>query len=272
MTDDYSTPTLMRAARGAYAQAMRASLAQAGFEDLPRNGIIIMAGIGWRGGPRGGLPAGLGVSKQAVSQTVDALVARGLVERRPDTEDRRRNILELTDLGRQAVSAAASAVDSVDDQLAREITPEEVAAMRRGLDALARIKGDRLADGSSTKRPRPSARQLRRFSPIFSVRRLVPALEHYRALGFAVTAYEDGDDYGFADRDGTGLHLSTDPHRHPGACYLYVADADALFAEWNRPGLAGATTAPAPTDYRLKEGSHTDPDGNLIRFGSPVEE
>ncbi|MBC3840587.1 hypothetical protein GXW82_10915 [Streptacidiphilus sp. 4-A2] len=25
-------------------------------------------------------------------------------------------------------------------------------------------------------------------------------------------------------------------------------------------------------DYRLREGSHTDPDGDLIRFGSPMEQ
>jgi hypothetical protein len=27
-----------------------------------------------------------------------------------------------------------------------------------------------------------------------------------------------------------------------------------------------------PTPYGMREGSHVDPDGNLIRFGSPMEE
>jgi hypothetical protein len=38
------------------------------------------------------------------------------------------------------------------------------------------------------------------------------------------------------------------------------------------PGIAGHTHPVEPTPYRLREGSHLDPDGNLIRFGSPIEE
>ena len=49
-------------------------------------------------------------------------------------------------------------------------------------------------------------------------------------------------------------------------------DADALFEEWSRPGIGGRTTPVGPTPYGMREGSHTDPDGNLIRFGSPEEE
>jgi hypothetical protein len=50
-----------------------------------------------------------------------------------------------------------------------------------------------------------------------------------------------------------------------------VRDADALYEEWSRPGIAGHTHPVEPTPYRLREGSHVDPDGNLIRFGSPIE-
>ena len=52
---------------------------------------------------------------------------------------------------------------------------------------------------------------------------------------------------------------------------MYVRDADALFHEWSRPGIGGVTRPVGRTPYRLREGSHTDPDGNLIRFGSPLE-
>ena len=57
-----------------------------------------------------------------------------------------------------------------------------------------------------------------------------------------------------------------------GSAYLYVRDADALYEEWTRPGIAGHTHPPGPTPYKLREGSHVDPDGNVIRFGSPMEE
>jgi hypothetical protein len=37
-----------------------------------------------------------------------------------------------------------------------------------------------------------------------------------------------------------------------------------------RLGVAGELVAPFDTDYGLREGSHVDPDGNVIRFGSPI--
>ena len=72
-----------------------------------------------------------------------------------------------------------------------------------------------------------------------------------------------------------GLHLAThadhDPTRHGASAYLYVHDADALYEEWTRPGIGGLTRPVLLTEYKLREGSHVDPDGNLIRFGSPAE-
>jgi len=116
----------------------------------------------------------------------------------------------------------------------------------------------------------------RSFSPVFPVRDLRRALAHYEALGFDAAPYADGDAYGFADRDEVSLHLSLDEgghdhgHEHVGTAYLYVADADALYDEWGRPGIGGLTQRVNDTPYQLREGSHTDPDGNLIRFGSPM--
>jgi Ser/Thr protein kinase RdoA (MazF antagonist) len=115
--------------------------------------------------------------------------------------------------------------------------------------------------------------KLTSFSPIFPVRDLARALEHYRSLGFTTNAYAGGDQYGFADRDGIGLHLAAEPDLAGSAeTYLYVEDADALYAEWTAAGIGGITRRVGDTDYRLREGSHVDPDGNLIRFGSPFPE
>jgi DNA-binding MarR family transcriptional regulator len=262
---DHDTPTLMRAARGTYAQSMRAALAAAGFEDLPKNGIVILAGIDDQGGPGSDFPGGLGVTKQAVSQTIDALVNRGYLERRPDPDDRRRIALDRTERGQQALDAAFAGIEAIDRQLAEEVTPQEYEAARKVLAALARLKATRLDAGTSRRRP---SRLLRQFSPIFPVRDVATALDHYRSLGFEVTSYDDG--YGFADRDGVSLHLTAAGEHDFGRCYLYVRDADALYEEWSHPGVAGVTRQPGPTPYKLKEGSHSDPDGNLIRFGSPL--
>ena len=115
------------------------------------------------------------------------------------------------------------------------------------------------------------------FSPVFPVRDLRRALAHYASLGFEVEPYADGDGYGFAERDDVSLHLSLDEghgpeagHQHVGTAYLYVEDADALYDEWARAGVGGLTRRVGDTPYKLREGSHVDPDDNLIRFGSPM--
>jgi catechol 2,3-dioxygenase-like lactoylglutathione lyase family enzyme len=106
-------------------------------------------------------------------------------------------------------------------------------------------------------------------SPIFPVSDLPRALEHYAALGCVVSTHDEG--YGFAARGGAELHLvvvaADDPRSGPAAAYLHVPDADALAAEWS--GVPG-TELPVDTDYGLREGRHTDPDGNVLRFGSPL--
>jgi DNA-binding MarR family transcriptional regulator/catechol 2,3-dioxygenase-like lactoylglutathione lyase family enzyme len=266
---NYATPTLMRAARGAYAQSIQARLHAIGVDDLPRNGVFVLAGIDPTGGPRQDLPTGLGVSKQAVSQVIDVLVSRGYLTRSPDPGDRRRISLELTGRGQQVVDAARHGVEDVNQRLLERVSADQVEAMRVVLAALAEIKVSGLETGAGLRR----LRQFRQFSPIFPVRDLAAALAHYTALGFETLAYADGADYGFANRDGTGLHLAAHPdhgHQHSAETYLYVRDADALYAEWTRPGIGGETRPVGLMEYRLREGSHIDPDGNLIRFGSPV--
>ena len=66
--------------------------------------------------------------------------------------------------------------------------------------------------------------------------------------------------------------MTLDPGHEPGSAYLDVRDADALFEEWTTPGVGGLTRPVELMPYGLREGSHVDPDGNLIRFGSPDEE
>jgi DNA-binding MarR family transcriptional regulator/catechol 2,3-dioxygenase-like lactoylglutathione lyase family enzyme len=269
---ELATPALMRSARGAYAQSIRAQLHAIGIDDLPRNGSFILAGIDAAGGPRHDLPSELGVTKQAVSQVIDLLVNRGYLEREPDPDDRRRVRLELTDRGEDAVAAVLRGVEAVDRRLEEVVSPEQVGALRSVLSALTDIKQADIATGAGRARP---GQQLRRFSPIFPVRDLKAALAHYATLGFKTIRYEDGDDYGFANRDGASVHLEAHAgharHR-PGPAYLLVRDAAALYEEWSRPGIGGHTHPAEPTPWGMLEGSHTDPDGNLIRFGSPIKE
>jgi DNA-binding MarR family transcriptional regulator len=274
---ELATPTLIRAARGAYAQAIRTELLESGMDDMPRNGIFVLAGVASTGGPRPDLASSLGVTKQAVSLLIDTLVTRGYLERGADPDDRRRLALELTDRGRQVLDAAGRGIATVDAKLLERVPAEQVVAMRSVLAALAEIKSDSVAAGTGAAR---AERQLRSFAPIFPVKDLTAALAHYSSLGFATIAYEGGDEYGFANRDGVELHLGVDRHEghdhdghgHGGVAYLHVTDADALYEEWTRPGIGGSTSPVHDTPYKIREGVHIDPDGNMIRFGSFVEE
>ena len=109
-----------------------------------------------------------------------------------------------------------------------------------------------------------------RASPVLPVTDLDRALAHYAALGFTTSRHDDT--YGFAALAGVELHLAVvadhDPLRTAAAAYLHVPDADAVAALLLAAGMGTSTTMPADTDYGIREGSHVDPDGNLLRFGS----
>jgi hypothetical protein len=112
-------------------------------------------------------------------------------------------------------------------------------------------------------------------SPIVPVRDLDIALHRYRRLGFDARGYEGPERYGFVDRGSVSIHLTEwaehDPLRTAASVYLYVSDADALYAEWAALGdLGGRLIAPDDTPYGLREFAYVDPDGTLHRVGSPL--
>ncbi|HEY4376591.1 MAG TPA: MarR family transcriptional regulator [Acidimicrobiales bacterium] len=139
-------PALLRAARGTYSKAIKAQLAEAGFDDLPRNAPFVLGGMANRGGTAPDLLRALKVTKQAASQLVDTLVLRGYLERETNPDDRRRMVVTLTDRGHAAGAAVRAGVDATDAELAKRISPEQLKAMRIGLYVLALI-GDPTLDG-----------------------------------------------------------------------------------------------------------------------------
>jgi uncharacterized glyoxalase superfamily protein PhnB len=68
----------------------------------------------------------------------------------------------------------------------------------------------------------------------------------------------------------TWPRLTATPGPKVGSRYLHVDDADQLADEWRKAGLG--VVGPEDYAYGKREGTHTDPDGNLIRFGSPVRQ
>jgi catechol 2,3-dioxygenase-like lactoylglutathione lyase family enzyme len=111
----------------------------------------------------------------------------------------------------------------------------------------------------------------KRIAPIFPVRDVRVSLEYYGRLGFATREYEHGG-YGFVTRDGIELHLGEAAdvsNSRPGSAYLWVEDSDELAKTWS---AAGADVSfPEDTQWGQHEGVLIDPDGNTIRFGSPIK-
>src|ERR1700679_1338544 len=125
--DEVVIPALLRAARGSYAQAIRVHLAEAGFDDLPRNGGFVLGGMANHGGSASDMISGLGVSKQAASQLIDTLVLRGYLTREINPETRRRMVIGLTERGRAAAGAIGAGVEAVDARLAERVSPTQLA-------------------------------------------------------------------------------------------------------------------------------------------------
>jgi DNA-binding MarR family transcriptional regulator len=135
-------PGLLRAARGAYGHAVQAAFAEAGFDDIPRNGAYVLARTYDNTSPLTNLTRELGISKQAVSQLIDTMVMRGYLDRTVDTEDRRRMLIRLTPRGEAAATVSWQAATAVDAELESRVSADGVAALRTGLIALAEMNLD----------------------------------------------------------------------------------------------------------------------------------
>jgi catechol 2,3-dioxygenase-like lactoylglutathione lyase family enzyme len=100
----------------------------------------------------------------------------------------------------------------------------------------------------------------------------VPAgVAYYRdVLGFSVNYQQH--DLGVMDRDGVRLLLIARTGRHTGigSAYVYVENADALYAELRAKG-ANVEAEPVSRPWGLREFRVFDPEGNEITFGQPFE-
>ena len=63
-----------------------------------------------------------------IQGVIQRLAERGYIQRLPDTTDRRRMVLRLTEAGRAVTEALVDGAIEVDDTLLKPLTPEEQAA------------------------------------------------------------------------------------------------------------------------------------------------
>ena len=85
----------------------------------------------------------LGIDRTTMVARIDGLESKGLVARRPDDSDRRRNVVELTATGRAALRRATSASDKAERRLLTGLDEREAAQLRSLLRRVA-ADSDRL--------------------------------------------------------------------------------------------------------------------------------
>jgi DNA-binding MarR family transcriptional regulator len=136
--DDIPIPALLRHARTTYGSAMRRALEQAGYDDIPKNGLYVIGGLALGNGEiaLGRLIRDLRLSKQAAGQLVDTLVARGYLRRSVDEQDRRKLVVTLAARGQGAAAVQQTARERIDAELSAKVGRESVDALRRTLAAL----------------------------------------------------------------------------------------------------------------------------------------
>lgn len=110
--------------------------------------------------------------------------------------------------------------------------------------------------------------------PIFNVRSLAASQSYYRdALGFEID-WDHGEppDFGSVSRESLVLFMCQGCQGTPGAwTMVFARDVDALYDEFQGRG-ALIRMAPTTMPWGIRELHVSDPDGNIIRFGTGLDE
>jgi DNA-binding MarR family transcriptional regulator len=78
----------------------------------------------------------LGIDRTSMVARLDALEGKGLVSRHPHAEDRRRNVVELSDAGRDTVRLATKASERAEATLLATLSDQDGERLRDALQAI----------------------------------------------------------------------------------------------------------------------------------------
>jgi MarR family transcriptional regulator for hemolysin len=135
---------LLRLAR-VYRREVDKALAAHGLSDAKALPVLHIARRG--DGVRQGLLAeDMGIEGPSLVGLLDPLCAAGLVERRPDPQDRRAKTLHLSEPGRELAVVVEQAVDALRAQLLQAVDDKDLAAALRVLSAF-----DRAIEGAESQ-------------------------------------------------------------------------------------------------------------------------
>jgi DNA-binding MarR family transcriptional regulator len=127
---------LFKAARLLDESALARAARESGRPPLRRSHTSLLPHIDLAGTRITDLAQRLGVSKQAASQLVDDLEARGVLARAPDAEDARARRVVFTEQGRQALLEGLTLLQRIERELAQAIGETTMAQLHQALVAI----------------------------------------------------------------------------------------------------------------------------------------
>ena len=152
-----SLQILLRDARSAIEDAVRADLAQNGFGDVTPAQSALLRNLGEDGSRPSELAAHAGVTRQAITKLVDELERLDLVRRDPDPDDGRGVIVRYTDRGRAGLAIARRRLLALERDYAAQVGADRWAEVRSTLETL--FGDDPHEDLSVPAAPDPSNRE-----------------------------------------------------------------------------------------------------------------
>jgi DNA-binding MarR family transcriptional regulator len=113
--------------------ALVAHLAHGGGPTLTRAQSLLMSQVPAEGIRSAELARRVGVTRQAVSQTIAELEAHGLLQRRSDPTNASAQLVSLTLKGRRSVAVALAAFEKIEEELGNRIGVGRVHDLRQTL-------------------------------------------------------------------------------------------------------------------------------------------
>ena len=120
-----------------FVRRLHEDMARRGYDDLGRSDGVIFRMVSARPRTVSELATGLEISKQGAAQIVEDMERRGYVVRRPDPNDGRARLVELSSRGRAALGVARDFHRDYERELVRRHGARSVDALRALLDTMA---------------------------------------------------------------------------------------------------------------------------------------
>ncbi len=133
MSEKADLGQLLGHAAAQWRRRLREDVAARGFPFFAEARSEVLAHIPPDGLPQSALAPRMGISKQAVQQFIDQLVADGVATRQADPTDKRLKIVRLTELGLRAREEADRIRQSIDTELRVAIGDKGYKRLRKAL-------------------------------------------------------------------------------------------------------------------------------------------